>query len=62
MEPITGPLRNIILGALGITALICVSLYFFEPVEGMLVYDPLGTKLIHIFAYASAVFVVLGLM
>ena len=62
MEPITGPLRNIILGALGITALICVSLYFFEPVEGMLIYDPFGTRLIHIFAYASAVFVVLGLM
>ena len=62
MEIIVGSLRNIILISLGVTVAICVSLYFFKPVEGMLVYDPLGTKLIHFFAYASAIFVVLGIL
>lgn len=62
MELIVGPLRNIILSSLGVTVVICVSLYFFKPVEGILVYDPFGTKLIHIFAYVSAVFVVLGIL
>lgn len=62
MEITVGPLRNIILGSLGITFVICVSLYFFKPVEGILVYDPIGNKLIRLFAYASGVFVLLGLM
>ena len=62
MEVIVGSLRNIILGSLGLTVVICVSLYFFKPVEGILVYDPVGRILIHLFAYASGVFVLSGLM
>ncbi len=62
MEIITGPLRNIILGSIGVTVLLCVSLYFFKPVEGILVHAPVANRLIHFFAYASVVFVVFGLM
>ena len=62
MEMIVGPLRSIILCSLGVTAVVCFSLYFFKPVEGILVDDPIGSKLIHIFAYAGCLFVVLGLL
>lgn len=62
MEIFADSLRNIIFASLGITVVLCVSLYFFKPVEGILVYDPVGTKLIHFFAYASLTFVALGIM
>ncbi len=38
MEMIVGPLRSIILCSLGVTAVVCFSLYFFKPVEGVMLF------------------------
>ena len=62
MDFFSDHLRTIILGSLGFTVLLCVSLYFFKPAEGVLVYDPVGDKLIRYFAYGFGVFAVIGIV
>ena len=57
------PIQIAIFTLLGITVLLCVSLYFFPSVKGdVLVINPLSTKLIVWCAYGFGIFALLGLM
>jgi hypothetical protein len=57
------PIQIAIFTLLGLTLILCVSLYFFPSVKGdVLVINPLGTKLIVWCAYGFGIFALLGLM
>lgn len=58
----TDYLRMIILGSMAFTAFLCVLLFCFQPVKNVLVFNPVWEKMVRWIAYASVIFMVLGIL